>query len=213
MENQDYLEKTIDVTDVQANHSSQCEENDCLSQATNQQESDCLSQDDDNKPKKRKGNPAFVKGNKLSPGRPKGSRDKTNELVEKMQKLKYDPLIDLVRIAMKTHDEKLKAQIGMKLVDKVYANKKEVEVNQTTTEDKTITVQFSYAPPDAKALEALQREFGVIDAQVIAPALVAHPDILQPDGFAIQPGEALPSFEAQATGSNDGLATTPPDNP
>lgn len=119
----------------------------------------------------------FEKGNKGGPGRPKGSRNKDLELLEKMNSVGYDPVYSLLKLRRKKQynkDDKMRMDIDFKFLDKMYANKKEVE--STHTEDKAITITLNYQHMDDSLLLDAQKEFGIIEGEIIDKDIACLPN-------------------------------------
>lgn len=119
----------------------------------------------------------FEKGNKFGKGRPPGSRNKaTRALEDQLELYGYDPVAVMVKLSKKkfvTKEDRFKFDVAKFLADKMYANKK--EVTSSHTEDKTITIQLGYAPMDGNILENAQREFGIIEGEVIEDEMCRLP--------------------------------------
>jgi hypothetical protein len=135
------------------------------------EKNDSLPMDDDEpKPKKKRGNPNMVKGApSLNPaGKPKGTRNKAVLLREKLEEMGFNPLLQYVKIVKKEYinkQDETKAKLLWNLIDASSPREKINENHNTSDNTLTVVHQFGLMPPEEFLEE--KRRLGIIDADCI----------------------------------------------
>lgn len=131
-------------------------------------------------PKRKGGNPAFYKGMPPLPGagRPKGSKNKTTILRERLEEFKFDPVVKLIKAYEEIDDPVQRAKIALELTKGVY----EV-VGKTSTvnvNERSVQIVWTYgSQPSQEELQAMEAELGLarIEHQPAAPLVIeAEPE-------------------------------------
>lgn len=110
---------------------------------------------------RRRGNPNWSKGVSQNPaGRPKGAKNKTTILRERLEEFKFDPVVKLIKAYEEIDDPVQRAKIALELTKGVYevvGKTTNVNVNEKSVQ---IVWQFG-TQPDQAQIEQMEVDLGI----------------------------------------------------